>query len=365
MEEQKMELRLINPNESEFLKHIEWNADEIRQRVQEMMAEYKNVIYTEDSMKTAKADRATLNKFKKVIEDKRKEVKRRCMEPYEAFEKEIKGILQLIEEPISLIDSQIKGYEEAEKEKKRKLLEESYRAEIGDMAEILPFEKVFDPRFLNQSVSAKKGAETIAMTISRVRSDLETIDGLDSKYKLNAKYVYIKTLDLSAAIAEERRLRELEERLEAQRREREEAERRRLEEEAARKREQEEREEAERLAREKAAAEARAAAEAAEAEQESVQEDPEPEAAPAQEEDPGRPDSGDPGEEPQAGEEAPAEQAEPEEPKNQDEPEEAPPVIQAEKKYKATFCVIGTLDQIKALRSYMLENGIEFGKVEK
>lgn len=30
MAEEKMELRLINPLESEFLQHIDWNMDEIK-----------------------------------------------------------------------------------------------------------------------------------------------------------------------------------------------------------------------------------------------------------------------------------------------------------------------------------------------
>lgn len=76
MESEKMELRLINPNESGFLQHIEWNSEEIRKQVQMMMSAYTDVVYTEDTMKAAKDDRATLNKFKKVIEDRRKEVKK-------------------------------------------------------------------------------------------------------------------------------------------------------------------------------------------------------------------------------------------------------------------------------------------------
>ena len=92
MTEGNMEFRLINPNETGFLKHIEWNSEEIKGRVREMMESYKGVVYTEDTMKAAKDDRAALNKLKKAIEDRRKEVKRRCMEPYEQFEKEVKDM---------------------------------------------------------------------------------------------------------------------------------------------------------------------------------------------------------------------------------------------------------------------------------
>lgn len=73
MESEKMELRLINPNESGFLQHIEWNSEEIRKQVQMMMSAYTDVVYTEDTMKAAKDDRATLNKFKRLLRtDERK-----------------------------------------------------------------------------------------------------------------------------------------------------------------------------------------------------------------------------------------------------------------------------------------------------
>lgn len=44
MESEKMELRLINPNESGFLQHIEWNSEEIRKQVQMMMSAYTDGI---------------------------------------------------------------------------------------------------------------------------------------------------------------------------------------------------------------------------------------------------------------------------------------------------------------------------------
>lgn len=140
MESEKMELRLINPNESGFLQHIEWNSEEIRKQVQMMMSAYTDVVYTEDTMKAAKDDRATLNKFKKVIEDRRKEVKKKCMEPYEQFEKEVKEITALIDKPIGMIDSQIKEYEEKQKAEKKSQIQAAYDESIGDFGKDLPFE---------------------------------------------------------------------------------------------------------------------------------------------------------------------------------------------------------------------------------
>ena len=321
MKSEKMELRLINPNESGFLQHIEWNSEEIRKQVQMMMFAYTDVVYTEDTMKVAKDDRATLNKFKKVIEDRRKEVKKKCMEPYEQFEKEVKEITALIDKPIGMIDSQIKEYEEKQKAEKKSQIQAAYDESIGEFGNDLPFERVFDTRYLNATFSLSKAMSDVIEKIEKFKTDIATIDSLDSKHKLNVRDVYVRTLDLSQAMAEDRRLRELEERLEADRKAKEEAERK-----AAAQSESEPEQMTQpvsEMGRAIAGIGLQVFAQAVKAAPEEKQE------APAQ---------------------VPEKQSEPE----------------AEvKRYKATFWCKGTLEQIKALGDYMRANNIEFGKVAK
>ena len=318
----KMELRLINPNEDGFLQHIDWNMDEIKAQVQTIMTAYTDVVYTEDTMKSAKDDRATLNKFRKAIEDRRKEVKNKCLEPYNRFEAEVKEVVALIDEPLGIIDRQIKDYEEQQKAEKKAKIEEAYKNAIGDLADVLPFEKVFDQRYLNTTYALAKAIGEISEKIIKVKTDLETIDSMESEYKLNVKDVYVKTLDLSKAMAEERRLKDLKEKLEADKKAKEEAEAKRLAQEAERRAAAEE--------REKAEAEERAKREAEETQRREAEEKARQEAEAAKAAQP----------------EAPAPQPE-------------------VKKYKATFYCIGTMEQIQALGKYMTDNGIEFGKVGK
>lgn len=229
----KMEFRLINPTEDGFLRVIKWNKEELEAAVRQKIASYENVVYTEDNMKQAKADRAELNNLVKAIEERRKKVKKIINEPYDVFEAELKEVLALIQEPVSIIDKQVKAYEEQQKEEKKSKIRAAYDEVIGDLAQVLPFEKVFDGRYLNQTYKLVTAQTDIKAKIEKVRTDLDTIDSLDSKYKLNAKDVYIKTLDLSKALAENKRLSDLEVKLEAEKRRKaeEEAERKRLAEE--------------------------------------------------------------------------------------------------------------------------------------
>lgn len=365
----KMEFRLINPTEGSFLREIKWNKEELEAAVKQKIAAYENVVYTEDNMKQAKADRAELNKLTKAIEDRRKKVKNIIMEPYTAFENEIKEVLELIEEPVEIIDKQVKAFEDQQKEAKKKSIQKSYDEVIGDLAEVLPFEKVFDSRYLNQTYKLATAQADVKAKVEKVRTDLETIDSLESKYKLNAKDVYIKTMDLSKALAENKRLSDLEEKLEAEKR-------RKAEAEAEKKRLEEER----RKVAEERAAEEQRKAQAEKAKQEPVIKQPESVA-----------------EQPKNVIENPESVAKPTEnvsnreenvsghQKNVPEPaSEMGKAIQSierqafaaaadpfepkqpveEMRYRTRFCAVGTKAQLEQLILFMKENGIEYGRIE-
>lgn len=333
-----MEFRLINPTETGFLKHIEWNRAELEAAVKAKVAEYSGMAYTEETMKAAKNDRAELNKLLKAIEERRKKVKETINKPYVEFEAELKEVTALISQQMAEIDKQLDEFETRQREEKRKKIREAYDKAIGELKEVLPFEKVFDPRFLNKTYKLKDAVAEVKNKVETVKRDLETIDSLCGKYKLNAKDVYVRTLDLSKAMAEEKRLKELEEKMEAERiRKEKEAEERKKAEEERKRREEEQRREAE----------ARRASEEAKRKQEAAKPDPEPQA-----------------------------QADPEiarvKPNTQPTPEGAvvdpfapkPAEPEREKVARVKFYAIGSKEKLKGLVDYMKENGIRYGKVE-
>ena len=106
-----MELKIYSPKDDNDLQAIEWNHEEIKAEVTQKVEMYKTLVYTDDQVTSAKADKAKLNKFVTALEDKRKEIKRKYLEPYETFEKQVKDIVAIVNEPIALIDSQIKAFD--------------------------------------------------------------------------------------------------------------------------------------------------------------------------------------------------------------------------------------------------------------
>lgn len=330
--DEKMEIRLVNPTEDGFLQRIDWNKAELEENVRSIVAAYQGLAYTEDTVSDAKNDRAALRKLLNEIEDRRKLVKKKCMEPYEVFESDLKDVTALIKEQISIIDGQVKEYENSVKEEKKARLQDVYAEAIGELAEVLPFERVFEAQYLNASFKESKAATEIREKVQRVKSDLAAIDALDSKYKLNAKDVYVRTLDMSKAMAENARLIKFEEQMEADRKRKAEEEERRRAEAEEHRRQEAERIAAERAKREKALVEQQTQEERA---SESGYDTPVPDkTADAESEEPA---------------EKPAEKE----------------VLPEEKKYKATFYAIGTLQQLKDLQEYMKEHNIQFGKAGK
>lgn len=352
---EKMEFRLINPTEDGFLRVIKWNKEELEAAVRQKIASYENVVYTEDNMKQAKADRAELNKLTKAIEERRKKVKKIINEPYSIFEAELKEILALIQEPVGIIDRQVKAFEDQQKDEKKKSIRKSYDEVIGDLAEVLPFEKVFESRYLNQTYKLATAQADVKAKVEKVRTDLETIDSLESKFKLNAKDVYIKTLDLSKALAENKRLSDLEEKLEAEKKRKEEAEKKRLEEEAQKKEQ----------ASHSVAASYFSAAGTAPVDGEDKKDVPkETESVPDSAENvhgsvQNVPKSDGSEQNPVGNEQKVSENA-----SGQAVDPFANKPAEVEKKYRTRFYAIGTREQLIKLKEYMKDNGIRYGKVE-
>ena len=297
-----MELRIMSPQENDFIKEIQWNNEELKQEITATMQEYKSLAFTEENIKDAKADRAKLNKLRTAFENERKQIKKQCMEPYTKFEKQVKEIVALIDEPIALIDSQIKEVDDQKKAQKQKDIEELFGS-LG-FQNFVTLDKIFDPKWLNASMTMSKIEEQMKSQMFQIGHELETIRKLPD-FAFEAKELYKKTLDMNQAIQEGQRLAEIQ--------------KRKLAYEAEQKAKVEEQKRQEELRQKEAAQRA--------AEQESqgtIAEAPEMEEKP------------------------------PVEPEHQ----KADPIMSID------FRAWGTREQLMNLRQYMIDNHIRFGKVE-
>ena len=166
---------------------------------------------TDETIKNAKEDRAGLNKFKEAIETRRKEIKTLCMKPYNDFEAKIKELTKLIDQPIIAIDTQIKNFDNQRMDAKRIDIQDFYNSTIGNLADILPLERIFNPKWLNATYKMTNIEKEIVETIGKVNGNLNVIADLklDPDLELQVKDKYLSTLDFGLAMAEKTRLENL------------------------------------------------------------------------------------------------------------------------------------------------------------
>lgn len=206
-----MELKIYNPTEDGFLKEIGWNNEELKKEIAEKVEEYKGLVYTDGQIKEAKADRAKLNKLVKALEDKRKEIKKLCLEPYERFEKQIKEVIAIVNEPIALIDGQVREYEELKKREKTEEIEKLF--EEKNKPEWLELKAIWDTRWLNATKSMTQVEKEIDDILSKIDVDILALQSLEA-FSFEAIETYKNCLDISKAIAEGKRLAEIQKRKE-------------------------------------------------------------------------------------------------------------------------------------------------------
>ncbi len=182
---------------------IEFNFEELKEQVTKKVAMYKNLVYTDDQVKEAKADRAALNKFVKSLSDERIRVKKQCLKPYEEFESKINELTAIVNEPIQLIDKQVKEYEEKQKAEKLESIKELFET-IGFQS-FVKLENIFDQKWLNAGTSMKKIEDFMNEKKFQIGNDVLAINRLP-EFSFEAMETYKQTLDLSKAIQEGQRL---------------------------------------------------------------------------------------------------------------------------------------------------------------
>lgn len=201
-----MELKIYNPQDDGFLQKIEWNFEELKAEITSAAQEYETSVYTDDTIKSAKADRARLNKFVDALNAKRTEIRKQLLKPDEQFGQEIKELTGIVQKAIDNIDSQVKDYERRQRQEKTKKVLDFYEANIHDIGKYLPFERVMKPEYALSSTTMKSIKQEILDLIQKVDEGLAILNEVDSPYAGDMKEVFLRDYDIGAALAERNRL---------------------------------------------------------------------------------------------------------------------------------------------------------------
>ena len=184
---------------------IDFNYEEIKQELKEKIDIFKHIVYTEDNIKTAKADRASLNKLKKAMNDKRLEIQREFMKPFDSFKEHMDECIAYVNTCVECVDKQVKEYEAKVREEKRQEIEAKFK-ELNTF-DWLTLDKIFNEKWLNASTVMSSIESEMEFELNAVEANLESLKGLE--YEFEATEMFKRNLSLADALNENRRLGEV------------------------------------------------------------------------------------------------------------------------------------------------------------
>lgn len=216
-----MELKIAQVQIPEI---IDFNYEELKTEITAKAHDYEVMVYTEDKIKEAKADKAALNKLKKALNDERIRQEKEYLKPFNEFKSRVNEIIGIIDKPIAVIDSQVKEFEEKRVQDKKQAVQDLW-LDIEDKPSFLKLENIWNPKWTNATYKIKDIETEIKQVISMCYADMKTLENLP-EFAFEAMETYKTTLDLGASIAEGQRLANIQKaKEEAERKKQEEAER--------------------------------------------------------------------------------------------------------------------------------------------
>lgn len=186
---------------------ITFNFAELKKELTAILNNYTNLVYSDETIKEAKADRARLNKLAKALNDERVKREREYMQPFTEFKSQISELVADITSTCAKIDVQVKACEERQKSEKREKINEI-------MAQFdfhgVPASKIFSDKWLNVSTSLSSVEKELKAKSDEIKENMEIIGHLEHAFE--AREVFRQTCNISAAIAEDQRITAIEQR---------------------------------------------------------------------------------------------------------------------------------------------------------
>ena len=184
---------------------IAWNNKELMAQVNEILPRYLNAEYGDD-IAQAKEDLTTLNAFVKTLNSKRIEIKKVYTEPLDKFTAEVNEVIAAVTAAADKISEIIKAHTDKAKNEKKAEIVKYFNEVIGDLADLVPYEKIEDPKWYNATAKIKATVKVIDGKIAKIREDLTVIDSLGAADTDGLKLFYFRTLNLAQTIEENNRL---------------------------------------------------------------------------------------------------------------------------------------------------------------
>ena len=173
------------------------NISHVKEYATKLQDFYKSIVFTEETMKDAKDEKANINKFKTTVSDYRKNILSEFKKPIEEFETLAKDTEKILSETYTTINEQVSNYENGiKKEKKKKIINyfNEYKASLE--IDFVEFEQANIKVNLNSTEKSLK--EAAQSFLDKIKEDLDLIE--TQEYKEEILVEYKSTLNVTTSI---------------------------------------------------------------------------------------------------------------------------------------------------------------------
>lgn len=193
------------------------NYEPLKAAAQEMAAVYGSQLVSADAIKDAKTDIAMLRKLAKTASDMRIKIEREHAAKIATVTKQLKEVAGIFTDAAAKIDTQVKEYDEQRKAARMEEIRQIYAEEIGDMADIIPFDKLYRADWLNKTTTDKTVRGDIQTAVINAQTGIEQIKGLGSPHENAILSAFLDKLSLADALAAKKRLEDMDAAMERRR----------------------------------------------------------------------------------------------------------------------------------------------------
>ena len=192
MEEQNV---LVIKNEIKAGKIVH-NYVELKAKVALMVEPFAGTSVTVDTQKEASKTVANLRKLEKGLNSERINLKKQWMEPYLKAEALMKDVIAVVTAPIEEISSQIKVFEEEEKQAKKEAIDELKAKLLADspLVDYIHKLKWFDDeRWMNKAYTLAKIGKEITKKMQDIEEAIDLLRETDENFSYQMIAEYAKT----------------------------------------------------------------------------------------------------------------------------------------------------------------------------
>lgn len=185
------------------------NYEPLKAAAQELAAVYGSQLVSPDAIKDAKSDMAMLRKLAKTAADTRIKIEREHAAKIATVTKQLKEVAGIFTDAAAKIDTQVKEYDEQRKAARVEECRKIYAEEIGDMADILPFDRLYRPEWLNKTTTDKTIRGDIQTAVINAQAAIEQIRDMHSVHENAIISAFLERLSLIDALNTKKRLEDM------------------------------------------------------------------------------------------------------------------------------------------------------------